>query len=142
MKTYMGHFGSMGEKKSDYYGDEENTNFYELYPLRDKVFETYSNDPFENYRYEMREPAMIPVKRSFGVYEDVKYYYGNTAKPIESAALLVEEKVNSNASNSPSVIVQEQVKQIQEMTTPENKTGRNILLGVGAGIAALFLLNR
>jgi len=142
MKTYMGHFGNMDIKNSLYYSDSENTNFYELYPLKDEVFETYSNDPFENYRYEMREPAMIPVKRSWGKYEDVKYYYGNVAKPIESAALLVEEKINNNASNSPSVVVQEQVKQIQEMTTPENKTGRNIVLGLGAGIAALVLLNR
>jgi len=163
MKCYMGQFGQpldadklqidkefndqamishskfKGRDKNDYYSDEEDEDYSWVYPLENPVFESYSDDPLANFRYGMREPSMLPVKRGWGKYYDRKYYSGDDAKPVQSAALIIEETINPNASDSPSVLIQEQVSAQQGS---QDKTGRNIVLGVGAALAALVVLNR
>jgi N-acetylneuraminic acid mutarotase len=139
----MGHFGQLNFKPSEYYSDNENTDFDNLYPLQNKVFETYSDDPYENYRYEMRQPAMMPVKRSWGQFKDVRYFTTSDVRPVKSAALVIQETIDPTASSNPTEIVQEKVKEVIEVKAEEkSKTGRNIVLGVGAGLAALVFLNR
>jgi len=154
MKCYMGQFGepldakklkidnessSEGRNENDFYSDDEDQEYSWVYPLENPVFESYSDDPLANFRYGMREPSMLPVKRGWGKFYDKRYYSGDDAKPVQSAALIVSEAFNPKSSDSPSLIVQEQVS-LQQDT--QDKTGRNIVLGIGAALAALVVLNR
>ena len=131
-QAMISHSKFKGRDKNDYYSDEEDEDFSWVYPLENPVFETYSDDPLANFRYGMREPSMLPVKRGWGKYYDTKYYSGDDAKPVQSAALLVSESFNPNSSDSPSVLIQEQVSAQQNAQNTQDKTGRNIVLGIGA----------
>lgn len=140
---YMGHFGEQftndftmekyekiddySDTKSDdpYFDDEDNTDYKKLNSSIRRDFSEYSDSPFDNYRFQYRQPGMIPVER-----------------PLKSLLSRGDSGVTREYVEGDFISPDKTVASVNKSDSTNSKTGRNIVLGVGAGIAALILLNK
>lgn len=140
---YMGHFGeqitndftmekyekvdeySDSKDYDPYFDDEDNTDYKKLKPSIRKDFSEYSDSPFDNYRFQYRQPGMIPVER-----------------PLKSLLSRADSGVTREYVEGDFVSPDKTVASVNSTDTTQSKTGRNLVLGIGAGLAALVLLNK
>lgn len=145
--SYMGHFGQQGMKDikvvksgtldeysddpsdSPYFDDQDNTNYKELKSSIRSDFEAYSDDPFEDFRFQYRQPGMIPVKRPLK----------STLKSSDSDSGVTREYVEGDFVAPDKVVAEVKTQEVKKENSP---SGRNLVLGLGAGLAALIYFNR
>lgn len=141
--SYMGHFGTqnindfamekfkdMGrysDSKEDdpYFDDEDNTDYKKLNPSINKDFSEYSDSPFDNYRFQNRQPGMIPVER-----------------PLKSLLSRGDSGVTREYVEGDFISPDKTIASMNKADSTPPKSNRNLVLGIGAGIAALILFNK